>query len=333
MVSSLAVGLDTGKGLALAWGVPFVGVHHMQAHLLTPRLTSQLSSEAPLDSTLKPEFPFLTLLVSGGHTMLLKSTSLTQHSLLANTLDVAVGDYIDKAARAVLPESIISAGEKDAIVYGRLLEKFAFPGGQGDYDYHPTGTKERKEQKRGLVEKGYDEWKLNPPLSKPASAENNQRFSFAGLGTMVDRAAARYSQNELDHRRALGVEAQRVVFEHLASRITYALDTMPVEERKEVKTIVVSGGVASNEYLRHVLRRWLESRGYEGVEVVAPPARFCTDNAAMIAWAAGEMWRAGWRTGLEVEPIRKWSLENIVPKEGEQGEGVVGGWIKEARRE
>ncbi|KAI4146686.1 MAG: hypothetical protein LQ340_005847, partial [Diploschistes diacapsis] len=116
MRSSLATGLDTAKGLALALSVPLVGVHHMQAHLLTPRLCNALATPSstgfpgasgtpstnPPPSTSDqehPSFPLLTLLISGGHTLLLHSTSLTSHIQLASTADIAAGDCIDKIAR------------------------------------------------------------------------------------------------------------------------------------------------------------------------------------------------------------------------------------------
>ncbi|KAM3419442.1 hypothetical protein BST61_g5368 [Cercospora zeina] len=106
MRSNLATGLDTAKGLAVGLGVPFLGIHHMQAHTLTPRLVHAM--EAPLIAP-EPAFPFLTILVSGGHTMLIDSCALTEHSILAETGDIALGDCLDKAARAILPTDLLRA--------------------------------------------------------------------------------------------------------------------------------------------------------------------------------------------------------------------------------
>lgn len=117
MRSNLSVGLDTAKGIATALDVPLVGVHHMQAHALTPRSTTatanaeslkgrQLEATSAISresmASLEPTFPFLSLLISGGHTMLMNSTTLTDHRILAESQDIALGQYLDKAARAIL---------------------------------------------------------------------------------------------------------------------------------------------------------------------------------------------------------------------------------------
>ena len=121
----------------------------MQAHALTPRLVSALNTNLP---DAKPAFPFLTLLVSGGHTLLVHSKGLTEHAILASTADIAVGDCIDKIARSVLPPSVLHSGERETM-YGRLLERFAFPNGERDYGYTPPTTRaeeiERKPSKWG----------------------------------------------------------------------------------------------------------------------------------------------------------------------------------------
>ena len=136
MRSSLATGLDTANGLAVAWRIPLVGVNHMQAHALTPRLVSALSGNSP---NAAPAFPFLSLLVSGGHTLLVHSRELTDHAILAATTDIAVGDCIDKIARLVLRPDVLKEGGET--MYGRHLERFAFPNGSADYDYTAPTTR------------------------------------------------------------------------------------------------------------------------------------------------------------------------------------------------
>jgi N6-L-threonylcarbamoyladenine synthase len=122
MRSNLAVGLDTAKGLALGFNVPFLAIHHMQAHALTPRLVNAMKATVSGGAAvLQPAFPFLTILVSGGHTMLIDSAGLTDHAILAETGDIALGDCLDKAARAILPQHLLKAP------YGKALEDFAFP--------------------------------------------------------------------------------------------------------------------------------------------------------------------------------------------------------------
>ncbi|BBB25233.1 tRNA (adenosine(37)-N6)-threonylcarbamoyltransferase complex transferase subunit TsaD [Amphritea japonica] len=88
LIGALMVGASTGRAMALAWGVPAIGVHHMEGHLLAPMLEEQ-----------PPEFPFVALLVSGGHTQLVKVEGIGEYNLLGESLDDAAGEAFDKAAK------------------------------------------------------------------------------------------------------------------------------------------------------------------------------------------------------------------------------------------
>ena len=103
MRASLITGIDTAKGLAVAWQVPILGVNHMQAHALTPRLVSAIEAKSAGIEAAAPAFPYLTLLVSGGHTMLVHSRDLCNHQIYAYTVDIAIGDMLDKCARISYP--------------------------------------------------------------------------------------------------------------------------------------------------------------------------------------------------------------------------------------
>lgn len=223
MRSNLSVGLDTAKGLSLAWQIPLLAVHHMQAHALTPRLMSAL--RFPANSPPTPAFPFLTLLVSGGHTMLIDSTALTEHTILATTGDIALGDCLDKAARAILPIHLVLPP------YGRALEKFAFPAGSADYHY-TAPVKREEELRRRFTKYG---WGLGPPLaeSKGGRSSKKMAYSFSGLLSSIERFV-KYDVNPTsgtptkqlrpvekpsdDERRDMAREVNRVAFEHLADR-------------------------------------------------------------------------------------------------------------------
>jgi len=322
MVSSLAVGLDTAKGLAVAWNRPLVGVNHMLAHALTPRLVEALREGEGA------EFPFLTLLVSGGHTILVHSRALAEHTVVAGSVDIAVGDMVDKVARRILPAEVLEK-QGQAVAYGKVLEEFCFPHGEEDWCYAPLGSMERKAENRLKLERwGY--WKMAPPLQLHPRPD---AFSFSGLGSAVERHMDANPEIGERGKQELGREAMMVAFEHVADR---AVATLKTPQAEGIKSLVISGGVASNRFLRHLLRRCLDSAGFEHVQLVCPPVKYCTDNAAMIAWAGLELWRAGWYTDLGVLPIRKWSLDNSVECEdaGERGPerkgGVLGvsGWVK-----
>lgn len=329
---NLSVGISTAKGLAVAWGVPLVGVHHMQAHALTPRLVRALGMPMPVDDgfaataegqvpvTSGPEFPFLSLLVSGGHTQLVHSRSLADHRIVVTTADVAIGNLLDHASRDILPPDVLEAAED--VMYGRTLEAFAFPDGGTPEEYaasfEPSATRAHE-----LTDPptGYD-WVLPLPLRQT----RRLAYSFSSIGTVVQRIAqARRAQGggmDVAERRALARHTMATAFRHLAGRICLALDDVPA--LREASTLVVAGGVACNRFLMHALRSTLEARGHGHLRLVVPPPALCTDNAAMIAWAGMEMYEAGFHTDLSVLAINKW------PMDPEEGPGILGapGWLR-----
>ena len=335
--SNLSTGVDTAKGLAVAWQVPLVGVHHMQAHSLTPRLVSALENaqarSTDQDGTkfaYQPTFPYLSLLVSGGHTLVVHTTSLTSHTILATTIDIAVGDCLDKCARDILPATLLATSAET--MYGRLLEHFVFPSSAANPAYVPLlyGAEEH------VRNPAQWDWTLAAPLAETRSGSRDKRmaFSFTAIGSTVKRIMERRTKEGgmPDHeRQALGREVMKVAFEHLASRAIMALETLQEagsnnsnnNNNNGIKTLVVSGGVASNRFLRHVLRSVLDCRGFAHIELRFPPIELCTDNAAMIGWAAMEMYEAGWESELGIQAVRKWSLD---PEAEDGGILGLGGW-------
>ncbi|KAJ5665371.1 uncharacterized protein N7477_007819 [Penicillium maclennaniae] len=296
MRSNLSVGLDTGKALSVAWQIPMVGVHHMQAHLLTPRLVSCLKEG---DGTLH-------------------SKSLTDHKIMASSDDIAIGETLDKAAREILPPDLLQGAK--TTMYGKTLEQYIFPNGKADFaDYRPPmnrGEEVIKKQSRWG-------WSLTTPFANTRALQ----LSFSSVSSMVnkivkDKNGAMSEEERVD----LGRDAMRVSFEHLASRTIIALEALRLHNTgdQEIKTLVVSGGVAANKFLMAVLRSFLDVRGFEHIQIVAPPIYLCTDNAAMIGWAGIEMFEAGLRTDMSCRALRKWTLD----PQADDG-GILGpsGWI------
>lgn len=250
LLPSLSTGLQTAKGLAVAWQIPLIGVNHMQAHALTPRLVTALESVSQGNERQhEPAFPFLSLLVSGGHTLLVYSKGLTHHSILASTTDIAAGDVIDKMARSILPPEIIDKSEES--MYGRLLERFAFPNHQGYDKYTAPST---RAEELSSKPSGWG-WALSVPLTNRATG---MEFSFSGLGSAVERICKRKeTAMSFNERVDLARDVMRIVFEHLASRVILALKAMDenytaANNERKIVTLVVSGGVASNQFLRKV---------------------------------------------------------------------------------
>lgn len=256
MYSSLSTGIDTAKGLAVAWSIPLVAVNHMQAHALTPRLVAALE-ETPARSK-KCIFPFLSLLVSGGHTLLVHSKDVNDHAILASTSDIATGDYIDKIARCILPSTLLQ--ESGEIMYGRLLEQYTFPHGPGDYGYTAAGWRGEETARKGT----HWGWGLATPLAESRSGSkraggstSRMEFSFSGLGSAVRKICEeKGGEMREEERRDLARHGMRVAFEHLASRVVMALKTLESQEILDANSgnalnrLVVSGGVAANGYLK-----------------------------------------------------------------------------------
>ncbi|KAF2856716.1 hypothetical protein T440DRAFT_512723 [Plenodomus tracheiphilus IPT5] len=227
MRSNLFTGLDTAKGLAVAWQRPLVGVHHMQAHALTPRLVSALNSYRQLESfdeappstctaSCTPSFPFLSVLASGGHTLLIHSASLVDHHIMGSTQDIAVGECLDKIARVALPSELLQTTR--STMYGALLEAFAFPPDQATpkdvHDHNDGGLSKPLlapiiYTARSYLDKHSDKynwsflnheeatqknatqwgWAINQPLIKSGGGNKikSLEMSFSGLMTAVER--------------------------------------------------------------------------------------------------------------------------------------------------
>lgn len=334
MRASLITGIDTAKGLAVAWQVPFLGVNHMQAHALTPRMISAIEASQKSDkrAAATPSIPFLSLLVSGGNTMLVHSKGLCDHQILARTVDIAVGALIDKSARDILPAEVLSSSK--TVSYGPALELFAFPDivSPEMYGYSAPPAKVTTRSRKGvakLVPPPCEvDWKLSAPFSPGASGgvnavENSKKFSFVGLGSMAKKIVKLNPSMESSERQLLARELMRVAFEHLASRVLVALRD---PRYGDSNALVVSGGVASNQFLKHLLRSILDANGFEALQLMFPPMRFCTDNAAMIAWTGIEMWEAGYRTDLDAMVLKEWPID----PESTQPFGILGanGWTR-----
>ena len=343
MMANLSIGISAAKGLAVAWGVPLVAVHHMQAHALTPRLVSALgmepggrgragrtdtdtdtdtaadasSSPTAGGTSPQPEFPFLSLLVSGGHTQLVHSATLTDHRIVAATSDNAIGNLLDQAARVILPADLLAASPD--VMYGRQLEAFAFPPERADDDNYAffRPARSRGDEIAGTPT-GYA-WAVPQTLNQT----RRLAYSFGAMHSTVHRIAAASPRMGVDERRALARHLMASAFAHLAGRLCVALEDRP-SLRPAAATLVVAGGVASNRFLMHVLRTTLAARGYAHTRIVAPPAALCTDNAAMIAWAGMEMYEAGYYSDPSVTAIAKW------PMDPTQGVGILGvdGWLR-----
>ncbi|MEO5972074.1 MAG: tRNA (adenosine(37)-N6)-threonylcarbamoyltransferase complex transferase subunit TsaD [Sphingomicrobium sp.] len=258
LIGGVMVALLAGKGLALATGKPLIAVNHLEGHALSPRL---------VDPALG--FPYLLLLVSGGHCQLLEVRGVGAYKRLATTIDDAAGEAFDKAAK---------------------LLGLPYPGGPAIEALAADGDAKAV------------------PLPRPLLGSPEPHFSFAGLKSAVQRAAA-----SGDHRPAdIAASFQKAVIDCLVDRTRRALGG------SESPTLVVAGGVAANEKIRTALA---DLAAEQGRRFAVPPAWLCTDNAAMIAWAGAERLAAGLTDGLDAPARARWPLD-------EQADAVRGAGVK-----
>lgn len=253
LIGALMVGAAFAKSLAYTWSIPSVPVHHMEGHLLAPFLEAQ-----------QPSFPFIALLVSGGHTQLIEVKAIGEYQLLGETIDDAAGEAFDKTAK---------------------LLGLPYPGGKYLAE---------------LAEKGVARFKLPLPMAKKDSLD----FSFSGLKTAARLLIEKELHHPSPELRStspargevikadIAASFEAIMIESLTRKSLYAL------EKTGHKTLVVSGGVSANKKLREKLADL--SKKY-GIQVYYPRLEFCTDNGAMIALVGALKFENAKQFGLEIE--------------------------------
>ncbi|MFN7641420.1 MAG: tRNA (adenosine(37)-N6)-threonylcarbamoyltransferase complex transferase subunit TsaD [bacterium] len=263
LAGALLVGAGVACALGAALGKPVLGGHHLEGHLLSPFLSAD-----------PPEFPFVALLVSGGHTQLMRVDGVGRYEMLGETIDDAAGEAFDKSAK---------------------LLGLAYPGG-------PLLAR-LAEQGDGAAYK----------LPRPLLHSGNLDFSFAGLKTAVLTQVQKISAVRAEPveawpstlRADLAASTQAAIIEVLVKKSLAAL------ELTGMKRLVVAGGVGANKLLREQLNAACATRR---VHVHYPEPHLCTDNGAMIAMAAAMRLQDGQQEAaraytVEVKP--RWPLDAI----------------------
>ena len=249
LIGALLVGLAWAKGAAWAIGAPLIGVHHMEAHLFATQLDHPHA--AP---------PFVALLVSGGHTLLLWVPEWGNYQLLGQTRDDAAGEAFDKAAK---------------------LLGLPYPGGPSIQRAAEAGDPRRHPLPRPLLTRA----------QQPGDRDFYD-FSYSGLKT-----ALRTRVREVQEQQALDAELPHLAAAFQAAAVdVLATKTMRAVEQTGCRRVVLGGGVANSRALRAAL---VERLGEEG-ELYAPSPRLSTDNAAMIARTAVFRFQRGESSGLDL---------------------------------
>jgi N6-L-threonylcarbamoyladenine synthase len=279
LAGALLVGASLAQGIAWMQNKPIIGIHHLEGHLLSPLL-----AEA------KPEFPFLALLVSGGHTQLLAVYGLGRYELLGESIDDAAGEGFDKSAKLL---------------------------GLG----YPGGPAIAKLALQAVLARQAGQALPDIKLPRPLLHEPNLDFSFSGLKTAVLTQVnkAKRTPEGLNaplsetFKMALALELEMAIVDVLSEKALRAL------KQTKLKRLVVAGGVSANQSLRN---RLLDVCNPRGIELFFPPLALCTDNGAMIALAGAlrlqEAARYGghlagnatWQAGqFDIKP--RWPLEAL----------------------
>lgn len=267
LIGGVVVGVNTAKALALALDKPFVAVNHLEGHALCARIAHNI------------EFPYLLLLVSGGHCQILVVKNVGEYERLGTTIDDAAGEAFDKVAK------MLGLGYPG----GPMIEKLAAMGDDSRFT-----------------------------LPRPLLGSGDCNLSFSGLKTAVRKIIESYAPDgEIEH----AILPQQDTADICACFQMTATDCLTRKLEKAIKYfrqkypngqhLVVSGGVASNTYLRGKLHALADKYN---LEFAAPPIRFCTDNGVMIAWAGLERFRLGYVSPLDFQPRPRWPLDENAPK-------------------
>jgi N6-L-threonylcarbamoyladenine synthase len=257
LIGGVLSGVMCAKGLSAATGLPLIGVNHLAGHALTPRLTDALA------------YPYLMLLVSGGHCQFLLVEGADQFTRIGGSIDDAPGEAFDKVAK-VLGLSQPGGPAVEATARAGDPARFALP----------------------------------RPLLDRAGCD----MSFSGLKTALLRArdavVAQKGGLTLADRADLCAGFQAAVADVLAEKARRALAA------HTVAALAVAGGVAANSLIRAQLQSVCAA---SQTAFLAPPLALCTDNAAMIAWAGIERYRAGGRDDLTLSARPRWPLDQTSP--------------------
>ena len=233
LVGSLIVGLVTVKTLALVYNKPFIGVNHLEGHIIAPLLRDE--SYQPNENF---QYPFIALTVSGGHSSIYLVKEFGSYQTLGTTIDDAAGEAFDKFAKMV---------------------GLGYPGGVQ-----------------------VDQWaKKGDPKSykfpRPLINEDHFNMSFSGLKTAamrgIEKIPQEMRQEQLPH---LCASYQEAIVDVLLTKLDRAV------KRLGIKRAVITGGVSANSRLRELSLQWASDHK---IELLTPPLRYCSDNAAMIGFA------------------------------------------------
>ncbi|AFC70518.1 tRNA (adenosine(37)-N6)-threonylcarbamoyltransferase complex transferase subunit TsaD [Rickettsia australis] len=300
LIGGVIVGSMFARSLSSALKKPFIAINHLEGHALTARLTDNIP------------YPYLLLLASGGHCQFVAVLELGKYKILGSTIDDAVGEAFDKVAKML---NLVFPGGPEIEQRAKLGDphKYKFPKpiiNSGNCNMSFSGLKTAvRTLIMNLQEINYKECHH---LERFRQDEFKEEFAQR---TKV-HAHRRKPQNSLvssflndDVINDIAASFQFTIGEILSSKIQDAIRAYKqITNNCDKKNIVIAGGVAANKYLQEILSNCAKTYGYQ---LIYPPIRLCTDNAAMIAYTGLERYNNKLFTPLNFCPKAKWSLEDI----------------------
>jgi N6-L-threonylcarbamoyladenine synthase len=268
LASSLMIGASIGKGLAIGFGKPYLAINHLEGHLLSPFFGGEMEIARNV-----------SLIVSGGHTLLIEVSGMSDYRLLGRTVDDAAGEAFDKVAKML---GLGYPGGPEIERHARLGDpaRFDLPRSMLDSGDHNFSFSGLKTAMRYLLAKiGLTESHGNC-LAFPRNAEDTTASDRDALQKLLADLCASF---------------QRAVIEVLVRK------TLNAARVCRLKIVTVSGGVSCNRELRAQMTAACER---EGIQVLFAAPGLCTDNAAMIAFVAALRLDAGFRSSItgEIDP-------------------------------
>mgnify|MGYP003306816332 FL=1 len=250
LVGALLVGENFAQGLSFSLGVPLININHLEAHLHAPKI----------DPSIDLDYPFITLLVSGGHTMIVQVNNLGVYELLGETRDDASGEAFDKVSKLL---------------------------GLG----YPGGPEIQKAAKKG-----------NPSsfsFPRPMIHDKSFDMSFSGLKTAVLYATKEVVKIDKKTICDIAASFQSAITDVLVHKLILSA------ENKKIDCIVLAGGVAANDELR---KKVSEKAKAKNIRTIYPQLKYCTDNAAMIAYL-GSLKASDRSFALESKVRARWPIQ------------------------
>ena len=267
LIGSLLIGIETAKTLAFVTGKPIIPVNHVLAHMYANFLKVNFARRplSKLNTTMQQfnietiVFPAISLVVSGGHTELFLMNSVKDLKWLGGTIDDAAGEAFDKTAR------LLGFGSRGGLAIQESAQLYCHSCESRNLEYK-IPDQVRNDRNKAVK------------LPRPLLHDNTLNFSFSGLKTAILREVNKLKENnQLDDMmvQQLAFEVQEAITDVLVAK------TIKAVEQYNAKSILISGGVASNLHLREKFISNL-SQSSPQISFFAPIPSLCTDNAAYI---------------------------------------------------